>query len=268
MRWRRNPAGSGGIEGCGRALEMRLRNAVCKFGMGIAAVVFTLVCGCGKVSRTHSSGDTGVAGGSPGETTGDSTTVSSASHGKSSAEARGTDSNTGTATRAGQEGVKLEKATFGGGCFWGVEERFRQTPGVIKTSVGYMGGHVKNATYKQVCSDTTGHAEVVQVEFDPARISYDQLLDVFWRSHNPTQMNRQGPDIGKQYRSVIFYHSPEQETAAAASKAKLAASGKHKKPIATEVAAAGEYWLAEDYHQQYLAKRGVTECHAPPGDDD
>ena len=155
----------------------------------------------------------------------------------------------------------MEKATFGAGCFWGVEETFRAVPGVTKTSVGYMGGSLKNPSYKDVCTDRTGHAEVVQVEFDPALVSYDTLLDVFWANHDPTTNNRQGPDWGTQYRSVVFYHSPEQEALARASMERLSKSGRFSRPIVTEIVPAADYWLAEDYHQQYLAKRGLSHCH-------
>lgn len=154
-------------------------------------------------------------------------------------------------------------AMFGAGCFWGVEETFRQTKGVVKTEVGYAGGTVENPTYKQVCSDRTGHAEVVRVEFDPNVIRYEELLDVFWNNHNPTTLNRQGPDIGSQYRSVIFYFSPAQKSAAEESKSRLERSGKWKKPIVTEIVAAAPFWRAEEYHQQYLAKRGLSHCHVP-----
>ena len=153
-----------------------------------------------------------------------------------------------------------QKATFGAGCFWGVEAEFRQTPGVTSTTVGYMGGSLKNPTYRDVCGKTTGHAEVVQVEYDPSKVAYDQLLDVFWENHDPTTLNRQGPDVGSQYRSAIFFHTPEQETAAKASRAMLAASGKHAKPVVTEITAAPEFWRAEEYHQQYLEKRGRAHC--------
>lgn len=156
---------------------------------------------------------------------------------------------------------QTEKATFGAGCFWGVEETFRQIPGVVGAAVGYAGGKTENPTYREVCSDRTGHAEVVQVEYDPERVTYDQLLDVFWKAHDPTQLNRQGPDHGSQYRSAIFYHSPEQEKAALASKERLQASGRVSRPVVTEVAPAGPFWLAEEYHQQYLRKRGITSCH-------
>jgi peptide-methionine (S)-S-oxide reductase len=156
---------------------------------------------------------------------------------------------------------KWEIATFGGGCFWGVEAAFRQIKGVKKTAAGYMGGTKKNPTYEDVCTDKTGHVEVVQVEFDPSEVSYGKLLDVFWSNHNPTTLNRQGPDIGTQYRSVIFYHSPEQKTAAEKSRDILAKSGKWKNPIVTEIIPAQEFYLAEDYHQQYLEKRGLSTCH-------
>ena len=155
----------------------------------------------------------------------------------------------------------MEKATFGAGCFWGVEQAFREVEGVISTKVGYLGGTLNNPTYHDVCTDTTGHAEVVQVEFDLARVSYEQLLDVFWNIHNPTTLNRQGPDVGTQYRSAIFHHSPAQEEAARASKAKLEASGRFKKPIVTEITPASEFYAAEEYHQQYLEKRGMKSCH-------
>jgi peptide-methionine (S)-S-oxide reductase len=152
-------------------------------------------------------------------------------------------------------------ATFGAGCFWGVEETFRQVPGVINTTVGYMGGHTENPTYEEVCTDKTGHAEVVQVEYDPAQVSYEELLDVFWNCHDPTQLNRQGADVGTQYRSVIFYHTPEQKELAEASKAKMDQSGRWNKPIVTQIVEAGPFWKAEEYHQRYLQKRGLGSCH-------
>ena len=155
----------------------------------------------------------------------------------------------------------MQKATFGAGCFWGVEAAFRQLQGVISTSVGYTGGSLKNPTYENVCSGNTGHAEAVEVIYDPARISYEQLLQVFWENHDPTTLNRQGPDIGAQYRSAIFYHTPEQMAAALAAKEKLQTSGRYKRPIVTEITAASPYYLAEDYHQQYLEKRGLASCH-------
>ncbi|MQX36501.1 peptide-methionine (S)-S-oxide reductase MsrA [Roseospira navarrensis] len=153
-------------------------------------------------------------------------------------------------------------ATFGAGCFWGVELAFRNTDGVISTAVGYAGGHVATPTYQQVCTDTTGHAEVVRVEYDPAVVSYEALLVVFWESHDPTQMNRQGPDVGSQYRSVIFTHDASQTAAAEASRATLAASGRYRRPIATVIEPAGDFWPAEEYHQQYLEKRGYRACGA------
>ncbi len=154
-----------------------------------------------------------------------------------------------------------EIATFGAGCFWGVEAAFRRTPGVLDAVVGYSGGHLDNPTYRDVCTDTTGHAEVVQVTFDPAVISYEQLLNVFFGLHDPTQVNRQGPDFGKQYRTAIFFHSPEQEATARRVKDALNANGKFKKPIATEISAATKFWPAEEYHQRYLEKRGAASCH-------
>ncbi len=157
--------------------------------------------------------------------------------------------------------VKIETATFGAGCFWGVEAAFRQIKGVKKTAAGYAGGSMKNPTYEDVCSDTTGHAEVVQVEFDPQQVSYEDILKVFWSNHDPTQVNRQGPDIGSQYRSVIFYHDEKQKAAALTSKQRLEKSGKYKKPIATNIEKSSEFYKAEEYHQQYLEKRGLSTCH-------
>ena len=153
-----------------------------------------------------------------------------------------------------------EKATFAAGCFWGVEAAFRQVPGVLETAVGYTGGATPDPTYEDVCTDRTGHAEAVEVEFDPARVTYEKLLDVFWENHDPTQKNRQGPDVGTQYRSGIFFQSPEQKSAAQASKASLEASGRFKRPIATEITPASTFWRAEDYHQRYLEKRGLAHC--------
>jgi peptide-methionine (S)-S-oxide reductase len=155
----------------------------------------------------------------------------------------------------------MAQATFAAGCFWGVEATFRQLPGVTSTRVGYIGGKTDRPTYKDVCTDSTGHAEAVEVEFDPAKISYDQLLDVFWENHDPTQLNRQGPDWGTQYRSAIFFHSPEQEAAAKASKEKLEQSGRFHQPIVTQIVPEATFYEAEDYHQQYLEKRGLATCH-------
>jgi len=150
-----------------------------------------------------------------------------------------------------------EKTTFGAGCFWGVEAAFRKVQGVVSTAVGYSGGTLKNPTYEAVCTDQTGHAEVVQVEYDPSKVSYDDLLDLFWRVHDPTTMNRQGPDLGSQYRSAIFFHSPEQEKTAIASKEKTQNSGAYNgRPIVTEITPASEFYRAEEYHQQYFAKHG------------
>jgi peptide-methionine (S)-S-oxide reductase len=154
----------------------------------------------------------------------------------------------------------MQTATFGAGCFWGVEETFRQVDGVKETAAGYAGGDVDRPTYEQVCTDRTGHAEVVQVLFDPEVVSYEKLLEVFWSAHDPTQRNRQGPDVGRQYRSVVFHHGPEQEAAALASKAALEQSGRYAKPIATEIEPAPTFHRAEEYHQQYLARRGQSSC--------
>ncbi len=155
----------------------------------------------------------------------------------------------------------MAKATFGAGCFWGVEEEFRKVKGVRDTAVGYAGGSLENPTYKDVCTDRTGHAEVVEVDYDPAEASYETLLDVFWNGHDPTQLNRQGPDVGTQYRSVIFFHSPEQDAAALASKARLNESGRFRRPIATVIEPAPTFWRGEEYHQRYLEKRGLGSCH-------
>ena len=151
-------------------------------------------------------------------------------------------------------------ATFGAGCFWGVEETFLKTKGVLSTAVGYMGGMMKSPTYEDVCTNTTGHAEVVQVTYDPV-ISYEELLKIFWDNHNPTTINQQGPDRGTQYRSVIFYHDEKQHAAAEKSKEELGKSGKWKNPIVTEIVPASTFYRAEDYHQQYLRKNGRGSCH-------
>jgi peptide-methionine (S)-S-oxide reductase len=154
----------------------------------------------------------------------------------------------------------MEKATFAAGCFWGVEAAFRAVPGVTATTVGYSGGSFPNPTYHDVCTGRTGHAEAVQVEYDPARVSYQDLLRVFWENHDPTTPNRQGPDVGTQYRSAIFFHSAEQQAAAVASKQQLERSGRFKRPIVTEITPASAFYRAEEYHQQYLEKRGQATC--------
>ncbi len=151
-----------------------------------------------------------------------------------------------------------ETATFGAGCFWGVEVDFRNVPGVGDAAVGYMGGDVPNPTYEQVCTDRTGHVEVVQVVFDPGEVSYETLLRTFWDAHDPRQLDRQGPDVGRQYRSVVFYHSPEQQEQALESKARI--QSRYTKPVLTEVEPAKDFWRAEEYHQQYLVKRGRPTC--------
>jgi peptide-methionine (S)-S-oxide reductase len=155
----------------------------------------------------------------------------------------------------------MARATFAAGCFWGVEAAFRRVPGVLGTRAGYIGGSVPNPSYEQVCSHRTGHAEAVEVDYDPARVSYDDLLKVFWEEHDPTQLNRQGPDVGDQYRSAVFVHDAQQEAAAQASKARLAQSGRFRRPIVTQITAAPTFYPAEDYHQQYLEKRGLAACH-------
>jgi peptide-methionine (S)-S-oxide reductase len=154
-----------------------------------------------------------------------------------------------------------QKATFGAGCFWGVEAEFREMKGVTDALAGYAGGHTENPTYQDVCSGRTNHAEVVEVEYDEDQVSYQDLLNLFWKAHDPTQVNRQGPDVGTQYRSVIFFHTPEQEKAARESKAELEKSGKFHRPIATVIEPAPAFYRAEEYHQQYLAKRGLRHCH-------
>ena len=153
----------------------------------------------------------------------------------------------------------MEQATFGAGCFWGVELVFQQTPGVIETAVGYSGGNIKNPTYREVCSKRTGHAEVVNITFDPTGVEYAQLLDIFWENHNPTTLNRQGPDVGSQYRSVIFYHSDVQKSEA--EKSLLRRQVQLTDPIVTEIVPACTFYRAEEYHQRYLEKRGLTHCH-------
>jgi peptide-methionine (S)-S-oxide reductase len=156
----------------------------------------------------------------------------------------------------------MASATFGAGCFWGVEAAFREVPGVTATTVGFMGGNLPNPSYKDVCTKNTYHAEVVQVEYDPARVSYEDLLNVFWSIHDPTTLNRQGPDVGSQYRSVIFTHDDSQQAAALASRDRLQESRKYgTRKIVTQIVPAPEFWRAEEYHQQYLEKRGQASCH-------
>ena len=159
------------------------------------------------------------------------------------------------------EHKKMQKAIFGAGCFWGVEETFRHIPGVSAVTVGYSGGTMKNPTYHDVCNGNTGHTEVVEVEYDPSKVSYEKLLDTFFANHDPTTLNRQGPDIGVQYRSVIFYTSPEQEAEAKAAKEKAANSGKFRNPVVTAIEPAKEFYKAEEYHQHYLEKNGLRVCH-------
>jgi peptide-methionine (S)-S-oxide reductase len=161
--------------------------------------------------------------------------------------------------KTGEENMQI--ATFAAGCFWGVEAAFRKVPGVTDTLVGYTGGTTENPTYRQVCTGRTGHAEAVQVTFDPRKTSYGDLLEVFWKSHNPTTLNRQGPDIGSQYRSAIFYHGPKQQSEALRSKKALEASGKYGRPIVTEITPASAFYRAEEYHQRYFEKNKGAYCH-------
>ena len=156
---------------------------------------------------------------------------------------------------------KREKATFAAGCFWGVEAAFRRVPGVLETQVGYTGGHTDHPTYEQVCTDRTGHAEAVEVTYDPARVSYGDLLRVFWEIHDPTTPNRQGPDVGSQYRSAIFTYSPEQQRMAEESRAAVGRSGRFRRPVVTEIVPSQTFWRAEEYHQRYLEKHGRGACH-------
>jgi peptide-methionine (S)-S-oxide reductase len=155
----------------------------------------------------------------------------------------------------------MAKATFAAGCFWGVEATFRALPGVLSTRVGYIGGHTENPTYQDVCTDRTGHAEAVEVDYDPIKVAYGDLLKIFWENHDPTQLNRQGPDWGTQYRSAIFFHDHEQQVEAQASKNSLEQSHRFSKPVVTQIVAAPSFFPAEDYHQQYLEKRGLASCH-------
>jgi len=159
--------------------------------------------------------------------------------------------------------TQLEKATFGAGCFWGVEVAFRKVPGVTATTAGYLGGTLPNPTYEDVCTGRTGHAEVVEVMYDPSRVKYEDLLEVFWTSHDPTTLNRQGPDRGTQYRSAIFYHNDAQKAAATASKERWNASGRFSSPIVTEITPSSTFYRAEEYHQRYLEKQGLASCHLP-----
>ncbi|MHB2026236.1 MAG: peptide-methionine (S)-S-oxide reductase MsrA [Elusimicrobiota bacterium] len=156
----------------------------------------------------------------------------------------------------------IKTATFGAGCFWGVESFFRAVPGVVDAVCGYTGGHFKNPTYEDVCSGATGHAEAVRVSFDPMRVSYEDILRAFWENHDPTTPNRQGPDVGDQYRSVVFYHDEDQRARALAAKKKLAVSGRYPRPIVTEISPASEFYRAEEYHQRYFEKHGGGACHA------
>jgi len=170
-------------------------------------------------------------------------------------------STSSTGTSATTKPTKTETAIFGAGCFWGVEETFRTLPGVIDTEVGYTGGQTEKPTYEAVCSHSTGHAEAVRIFFDPTQVEYQKLLEIFWKSHNPTTPNRQGPDVGDQYRSAIFYTTPEQQKIAEASKQEMEKSGRWKNPIVTEIVPSAPFYRAEEYHQKYLMNRGLGSCH-------
>ncbi len=159
----------------------------------------------------------------------------------------------------------MEKATFGAGCFWGVEATFRRVKGVLATAVGYTGGTLENPTYEDVCTGRTGHAEVIEIEYDPTTVRYEDLLSIFWESHDPTTLNRQGPDVGAQYRSAVFFHTAEQEAAAHAVKDRLAQTARYSGPIVTEIVPATSFYRAEEYHQRYLEKRGLARCTIPGG---
>ena len=173
----------------------------------------------------------------------------------------------GAAVAAPEKRRAVEQATFAAGCFWGVEALFRQVKGVVNTTVGYTGGTVENPTYEQVCSNTTGHAEAVLVEYDPSQVSYEQLLEVFWSHHNPTTPNRQGPDRGSQYRSAVFYHMPAQRAAAEAMKQRLERSRRFQAPIVTQIVPATAFYRAEAYHQRYYEKHGGAQCPIPLGEE-
>jgi len=180
---------------------------------------------------------------------------------KDSATAPAEQNNTDTSNT--NEGKNMQKAMFGAGCFWGVEALFREVPGVTEVYSGYSGGTYDKPTYKIVCAGVTGHAEVVEVTYDPEKVSYETLLDTFWKCHDPTQVMRQGPDVGSQYRTAIFYYTDEQKAAAEKSKAALDATGELGAPIATEISPAKTFWKAEEYHQRYLEKHGIVNCHIP-----
>ncbi len=224
-------------------------------GLGLGAALAMFLAGCGERAAVGGASTTRSTAGNSTKPMPGSGTAPGSTAGVAAAGVVGSE--------MGKEKGSMETAMFGAGCFWGVEETFRRTPGVIETAVGYAGGKTKNPTYKDICTDATGHAEVVHVVYDSAKINYTQLLSVFWKGHNPTTLNSQGPDFGTQYRSVIFYYSPEQKQAAEESKSKLAASGKWKRPVVTEISAAGEFYKAEDYHQKYLMNRGLENCHLP-----
>lgn len=229
-----------------------------KWAAKLSAAVLTLVGGCADPGAERTRGSTQSStprGQTVAGTTAESAAPAEKNAKKSEANTEGTMTTTGDKTT-----TKTETAIFAAGCFWGVESKFMETPGVVATTVGYTGGKTEKPTYKEVCTDLTGHAEAVRVEFDPTKISYEKLVELFFANHDPTQVNRQGPDVGTQYRSAIFYTTPEQKQIAEQMKVKLGNAGKYKRPIATEIVAAQPFWAAEEYHQQYLKKRGLSSC--------
>ena len=242
-------------------------------GRWIATVGLAAFLGmCGGCSQTgdSSTGRTaeGGSGGTGVQSTPRTTEGGQSSQGSSGAAVTKVNTASGTGSKSEDRGsMGYEQATFGAGCFWGVEATFRQMPGVVDAAAGYEGGTMKNPTYQDVCTDETGHAEVVQLTFDPSKVSYETIVDTFFRMHDPTQVNRQGPDYGTQYRSVIFYHSEDQKMVAEKVKARREASGKYRKPIATSIEPAQTFYRAEEYHQQYFAKHGLENtCHLPQPD--
>ncbi len=228
--------------------------------LGIACVLCSLAACTNRASESAAvpKASAGAVAAAPRDT---GTSGSVATHAKAAAP----DAN----TSLGATGVKTEEAMFGAGCFWGVEAYFRKVPGVVETSVGYSGGNADNPTYRQVCSDATGHAEVIHIDFDPTKVTYEALVRHFFRMHDPTQLNRQGPDYGRQYRSAIFTYSDEQKATAVRVRDALGANPKYAtRKIVTEIEPAKPFWKAEDYHQKYLEKNGMDSCHVIPEDEE
>ncbi|MGH7133021.1 MAG: peptide-methionine (S)-S-oxide reductase MsrA [Phycisphaerales bacterium] len=223
----------------------------------VSACLFGLLVGGARCSPPAGA----VSAGAPKQVPADGPATRTAANSGASSQTSMEKSVAAATTKSVDANVQVQTATFGAGCFWGVEAKFRKMPGVVDTAVGYCGGQKDKPTYKEVCTDGTGHAEVVQVKFDPKVVSYQQLLDAFFKLHDPTQVNRQGPDYGRQYRTVIFAHSPEQKAEAEATIKQLEASGKFSKKIATQVVPEAPFWKAEEYHQRYLEKNGLDNCH-------